>query len=224
MSTITAIEPQKKTPKRFNVFLDGQFAFGADEDLIVSQRLVPGKIIQHQVLDELIFEAEVGKLMERMYGLFSVRQRSEKEVRDYLKNLSFKRKTKDLEEISEMVIDLLIEGLRQKGLINDLEFAKAWVQSRRRSKQKGKNALRYELYQKGIGKEIMEEVLGQELSGENEELSEEKLAVKALEKKLKSWKNLDKNKLKQKSLEFLMRKGFDYEIVKTVLDKNRDNP
>lgn len=224
MQTITSVEPQKKNSKRFNVFLDGQFAFGADEDLVVNQRLIPGKVIEPRGLDKLLFESEVGKLMERMYGLFSVRGRSEKEIRDYLKNLSFKRKIKDQDEISQVSMDLIIERLKQKEMLNDLEFAKAWVQSRRRSKQKGINALKAELYQKGISKEIIEEVLGQELSGENEELSEEKLAVKALEKKLKSWKNLEPQKLKQKSLEFLMRKGFDYEIVKTVLDKNRDNP
>ena len=32
---ITQVERQKKNPKRFNVYLDGVFSFGADEDLIV---------------------------------------------------------------------------------------------------------------------------------------------------------------------------------------------
>lgn len=219
MSTITLVEPQKKNPKRFNIFLDGVFTFGADEDLVVSERLIPGKVIEPRGVDNLLFESEVGKLMERMYGLFSVRQRSEKEVRDYLKILSFKRKIKDQDEIPQVSIDLIIERLKQKEMLNDLEFAKAWVQSRRRSKQKGKNALKSELYQKGINKEIIEKVVSQESL-----VSEEELATISLEKKLKSWKNLEPQKLKQKSLGFLMRKGFDYEIAKTVLDKNRDNP
>ena len=79
MPKITSVEPQKKNPKRFNVFMDGEFAFGADEDLVVFYRLVPGKVVEREELDKLIYEAEVGKLMERVYGLFSVRQRSEKE-------------------------------------------------------------------------------------------------------------------------------------------------
>lgn len=219
MFTITAVEPQKKNPKRFNVFLDGEFAFGADEDLVVNQRLVPGKIIQHQVLDTLLFEAEVGKLMERMYGLFSVRQRSEKEVRDYLKNLSFKRKMKNQEEISQVSIDLIIERLKQKEMLNDLEFAKAWVESRRRSKGKSVRALKVELMQKGIDREIVEEAVSRQplASRSGSAISEEQLAKKALEKKLKSWKKLDKNKFKQKAIEFLLRKGFDYELVKKVI-------
>lgn len=214
MPKITSVEPQKKNPKRFNVFLDGEFAFGADEDLIVSYRLIPGKVILKEELDKLIYEAEVGKLMERMYGLFSVRQRSEKEVRIYLKNLSFKRKIKDREEISDITIDLLIERLKQKGLIDDLEFAKAWVEARRKSKQKGERALKAELFQKGIDREIIEEVVRLQVAG----YSEEELARQALEKKLKSWKNLPPLEFKKKAYEFLMRKGFDYSVVKSAVE------
>ncbi len=213
MSKITSVEPQKKNPKRFNIFLDGQFAFGADEDLIVSYRIIPGKIIEQKDLEKLLFESEVGKLMERMYGLFSVRQRSEKETRDYLKNLSFKRKLKDREEISDLVIDLLVERLKAKGMINDLEFAKSWVEARRKSKQKGVRALKAELFQKGIDREIIEEVV------KEDDGSEEDLAEKALEKKMKSWKNLERREFKKKALEFLMRRGFDYETSKTVVEK-----
>lgn len=214
MPKVTSVEPQKKNPKRFNVFLDGEFAFGADEDLVVSYRLVPGKIIQKEELDKLIYEAEVGKLMERMYGLFSVRQRSEREVKTYLKNLSFKRKIKDKEEISDITIDLLVERLKQKGLVNDLEFAKAWVEARRKSKQKGERALRVELIQKGIGREIIEEVVSRQSSV----VSEEDLARQALEKKIKVWKNLPPLEFKKKAYEFLMRKGFDYSVVESAVE------
>src|SRR6185312_4578350 len=98
---VTSVEPQKKNPKRFNVFLDGKFAFGADEDLIVNFRLLPGKQINLKELEKLLYEEEIGKLMEQMYGLVSIRSRSEKEIRDYLRELSFKRKLKNQEKISD---------------------------------------------------------------------------------------------------------------------------
>lgn len=218
MPIITSVEPQKKNSKRFNIFLDGVFAFGADEDLIVNFRLVPGKIISQQDLEKLLFESEVGKFMERMYGLFSIRIRSEKEVRDYLKNLSFKRKIKDKEEISDLVIDLLVERLKQKGMLNDLEFAKSWVESRRRSKQKGERALKIELLQKGIDREIIEEVL-RFTNAHSEQVSENELAKLALEKKMKSWKNLPEMEFKKKATDFLLRKGFDYSIVRETVAK-----
>lgn len=215
MPQVTSVEPQKKDSHRFNVFIDGLFAFGADEDLIVNYRLVPGKQVTSEDLEKLLLKAEIGKLMERMYGLFSIRQRSEKEVRDYLKNLSFKRKTKDQDEISESVIDRLVERLKQKGMVDDVEFAKAWIEARRRSKQKGKIALKMELFQKGIDREIVGELLTEQVTGESEEI----LAAKALEKKMRLWQNLLPQEFKQKATEFLMRRGFEYEVVRPVVEK-----
>ncbi|MBI2019538.1 RecX family transcriptional regulator [Candidatus Daviesbacteria bacterium] len=212
MSKITSVEPQKKNPHRFNIYLDSEFAFGADEDLVVDHRLVAGKVIDQTELEKLLFEAEVGKLMERMYRLFNIRQRSEKEVRDYFRVKSQESRVKGKEEISQLVIDAVIETLKKKGMVNDLEFAKAWVQARRKSKQKGNKILKVELYQKGIAKEITDEVLG----GES---NQEELAKLALEKKMRVWKNLPTQEFKKKAFEFLMRRGFEYELVKEIVEK-----
>lgn len=201
MSKVTLVEPQKKNPKRYNIFLDGEFAFGADEDLVVNRRLVTGKNIDPSDLEKILFEAEVGKLMERMYRLWNIRQRSEKEVKNYLR----------IKKISPLVVDSLVRNLKEKEMINDLEFAKSWVEARRRSKQKGVRAIKAELFQKGISKEIIEEVVIVD--------NEEELAKLALEKKLKTWKNLDSQKLWQKSIEFLLRKGFEYEVAKNTVEK-----
>ncbi|MDO8639196.1 MAG: RecX family transcriptional regulator [Candidatus Daviesbacteria bacterium] len=222
---ITQVEPQKTLRlrsgrRRFNVFLDGEFAFGADEDLVVSERLVSGKIIDENDLNHLIEEAEMGKLMEKMYGLFSIRQRSEREVRDYLKNLSFKRKLKDQDEISSLAIDQLIEKLKKKEMLNDSEFAKAWVEGRRRSKQKSIRALKMELMKKGIGREVIEEVLrlADARSGSSIFQSEEDLAGKALEKKMRVWKSLPRPEFKKKAISYLMRQGFDYSLIKNLVE------
>lgn len=214
MPKITSVETQKKNQKHFNIFLDGKFAFGADEDLIVNLRLVPGKEINAEALDNILFEAQVGKLMEKMYNLFSFRQRSEKEVRDKLRAKSYDLRIKGKEEISEIVIESLIKKLKQKGLINDEEFAKTWAESRRKSKQKSLLAIKTELSQKGISREIIEEVL---IPSNNE--SEERLALLALEKKLHRWQKLPAIKIKQKAYELLARRGFDYSVISSVVAK-----
>lgn len=214
---ITSVEPQKNNPHRFNIFLDGQFAFGADEDLVVERRLVTGKEINPSDLEKILSEAEVGKLVEKVYGLLNVRYRSEKEIRDYMRNLSFKRKIKDKDELSEVVVEALIEKLKKRDLINDLRFAKEWIEARRKSKQKGINALKSELFQKGINREIVDEVLSAENSDAS---SEETLAKDALEKKMRIWKNLPEMEFKQKALSFLMRKGFNYDLAKQVVENS----
>jgi regulatory protein len=127
MKTISLVQRQKKNNLRFNIFLDGEFAFGADEDTVVNFRLLKGKEISDDELEKILFETEIGKLMERMYGLFGRRQRTEREVRDYMRNLSFKRKLKDLEEISDVIIDKVVERLKAKSLLNDSQFAEEWL-------------------------------------------------------------------------------------------------
>lgn len=206
---ITSVEPQKKSASRranrYNIFLDGEFAFGADEDLVVDRRLIVGKEINPDDLQILLEEAELGKLMVRLYGLLGRRQRSEKEIRDYFR-------IKEKQEISELVIDKLIEKLKRKGLIDDLEFAKAWVESR--SKKKGSVALKSELFQKGIDREIVEEVIGSWFKVHDQNQAAKTL----LEKRIIRWKNLPKPEIKQKALRFLQSRGFDYDTSKEVIE------
>ncbi len=220
MSKITQVEPQKKSAsrrtQRFNIFLDGVFAFGADQDLVVDRRLIVGKEITPEDLTILTYEAEVGKLMERMYDLFSRRQRTEKEVRNYFQILNFKRKTKDEQSIGDLAIELVIEKLKQKRMIDDRVFAMSWIEARQKSKKKGKNAIKAELIQKGIDREIIEEVMSDELGMMGQE---EVLAKQALEKKLRLWQNLPEVEFRKKATEFLVRRGFDYSIAKDVITK-----
>ncbi len=210
---ITSVEPQKKNPKRFNVFLDGKFGFGADEDLIVNRRLVVGKEILKEDLEKIVFEAEVGKLMERMYTLFTIRQRSEKEVRDYLRTLSFKNKLKDKEEVSSLAVEMLIESLKRKQMLDDLEFAKAWVEAR--SKKKGLQVIKQELFKKGISREIIEEVIGDK----GKVIGQNQTAQSLLERKMRVWKNLAPMEFRKKSFDFLLRRGFEYGLVKDLVEE-----
>ena len=215
MPKITSVEPQKG-PKRFNIFLDGNFAFGADEDLVVDKRLIPGKEISLDDLQQLVKDAEIGKLMERMYRLFNVRQRSEKEVRDYLKNLSFRRKLKGEEKLGEFIIDTIVQLMKRKGMLDDKQFATSWMQSR--SRKYGPQRIKQELYKKGIDREIIEEVVsGQRAHTESGE-DYSAVAEKLLEKRIDRWKELPQIKQKKKAYEFLLRRGFDYEEVKNTVE------
>lgn len=235
---ISQVERQKKNSKRFNIYLDGTFAFGADEDSVVEHRLIVGKELSQEEFERVLFATEVGKLMERMYGLFSVRGRSEKEVRDYLRQLNFKRKLKDKEDLSDTVMDALVERLKQKDLLNDERFADEWIRARRNSKQKGINAIKSELYQKGIAREIIDRLLdtrkstglsplrgndsdvdvGLDMYGNVVDTSEEGMAMQSLEKKVRSPELLDDPKEKQRILGFLMRKGFSYDVARSVIE------
>lgn len=143
------------------------------------------------------------KILQKVYRLLSWRDRSEKEIRDFLQ----RKKVENIDEV--------INQLKEQGYIDDEKFSREWVQSRRRSKQKGSKAIRLELLQKGIDREIIERVISRQLS----DVREEEIAEKALEKKVRIWKNLEPDEFRKKATDFLMRKGFEYGVVKATVDK-----
>ncbi len=214
MPKVTSVEPQKKNPKRFNIFLDGVFAFGADQDTIVNFRLVPGKVIEQKDLETIIFETQVGKILDRMYAWFGVRQRSEGEVRQKFKIKNLKLKIQDKEQISDIVVESAIQKLKEKKLIDDLEFAKSWVESR--SRKLGPNVLKMELIKKGIDREVIEEVMN--IKDENSKDPIE-VARALLEKRIDRVKNLPEPEKKKKLLEFLIRRGFDYSLARDLVEE-----
>src|SRR3954470_21375392 len=92
------------------------------------------------------------KYLALLYRYLTIRNRSEKEIRDYL--------TK--KQAEPQVIESLIALLYEQKFLNDEAFARAWVRSRARFRPRGKRVLIMELNQKGIDKELIEKVLSEE--------------------------------------------------------------
>lgn len=152
-------------------------------------------------------EPQVKKLMERIYRLWNIRPRSEKEVRDYLKRFS----------VSSFIIDTIVERLKQLKLLSDEEFAKAWVESR--SKKRGMQIIKKELFQKGISKEIIEAAINYQLSSPSGTHRQEEVAEGLLQKRLPRWRSLPLLKQKQKAYQFLLSRGFNCDLVKAIVEK-----
>jgi regulatory protein len=110
-------------------------------------------------------------------------------------------------------IKKMIVRLKDQNLINDREFAAAWVRNRSLLRPTGKRLLFWELKQKGIAREIIDEVLS------FDDKVELDLARAALENKNRLYVGLDPFEKKQKLLAFLSRRGFAYPIAKTAIEK-----
>jgi len=205
MSEITSIEPQKRRTGRFNVFVDGVFSFALSEDLVAREKIKIGQKITQEQIEKLIQEYEIGKILEKVFKFLSFRQRSKKEILDYLKR----------KNLGEKEIELVVKKLERLGFINDEEFARFFIQSRIKGRPKGKRLLAQELRQKGVEKEIIEKIL------EEVELPEIELAAKAIEKKLKNFLKLRPQDARVKIANFLARRGFSWETIKELIDRTR---
>jgi regulatory protein len=143
------------------------------------------------------------KLLERVLKFVAIRLRSRQEILRYLQKKIPK---------NEKLLTQLVKEVEVLGLIDDREFAYWWVEQRITFRPKGKKALFFELRQKGVDKEMIEEIL-------SERLDEIVLARKLAQKKWLSLKNLPPKVGQQKLVGFLSRRGFSWQTVKKVVDE-----
>ena len=137
---ITKITKQKKSSKRFNLYVDDEFACGLGVDTIAKYGLSAGDKISKKTLDELLGFDEYIYAKKISYDLLSFRLRSTKEIRDKLR---FKK-------ISPKIIDRTISHLSELNFLNDEEFAKQYILAKTASKPLGKNLIKQKLIQFGI--------------------------------------------------------------------------
>lgn len=207
MPQITDIAPQKKKENRFNIFIDGKFAFGIDAENFIKFKLKVGRIISSDEESEINQSQEFEYLLDRTLNFLSFRPRSKKEVLDYLaKRIATKNNIKFAEAQKSTLIEKVIKKLQKYKYLNDEEFTKWWIKSRAQSSPKGPFALKYELAKKGIDKNIIEKEI-------TKSVNPKKLAKAAIEKKIKGWRKLELLEFKKKFFQYLAFRGFDYETI-----------
>ena len=209
MPRITSIKPQKRK-ERFNIFLDGKFAFGVDENILVKNHLKVGQILTGDQIEKLIKETILGKLLDQALRFLSYRPRSQKEVTTYLTQKIAKRENIKFREAKESpLIDAVALKLKRYNYLDDHEFAKWLIDLRIKSASRGFSLIKWELIQKGVDRDIIESILS---IHPNQTL----IAKKAIEKKLKRWQGLSELDLKKKVYAYLASRGFDFETIKEV--------
>lgn len=145
-------------------------------------------------------KSNLDKAATYAYRLLSIRPRSERELKE---RLFQKRYKKD-------ITNKVIESLKEKEVVNDLKFAKSWIDSRTRRNPKGKALLKLELRAKGVKASVIEEVL--------KEKKDDISTVRELaNKKMNTLKKEPKEKAKRKLFSYLARRGFDFDIINDVL-------
>lgn len=198
---ITKIEPQQNF-ERVNIYLDGKFAFSLMKEIQYKYGLEENMDIDNNFIDEVLIEEEKLRAKNIALKYLGYRQRSNKEIVDKLKEKGF----------DDSIINYTLNFLKEYNLIDDLEFAKSFVKDKSILNKYGPEKIRYELYNKGIPKDIIDRAL-------DEYTDEYTIAYELAKKKLKSYKNEDRNATYRKLGGFLSRRGFSYECISKILSE-----
>lgn len=104
-------------------------------------------------------------------------------------------------------LENILAKLIEKGYVNDQKFAEYFVENRNVKKGISGKRLKMELAKKGVAKDMVEEVMGES------ERDEETEIMKMIKRKRKKYN-------KSKLIVYLCRQGFDYELVKELVNKS----
>ncbi len=138
------------------------------------------------------------------YRLLEFRPRSEREIRERLRKKDF----------PEDIISESIEQLKKLNYINDQEFAFSWIKDRI-VRPFGLKRIAFQLKQKGIAQEIIEQAINKI----KEDYCETEVIEKIAQDKFKKLATkTDPLKTKQRVYSFLLRRGFPPDIVLEVLN------
>src|SRR5690606_11465985 len=141
------------------------------------------------------------KAIDVAANLLSYRPRSAHEIRQKLEKKGYE----------EFVIETAIERMTNMKYLDDRAFARFWTERRNRSIPRGKQALRYELRNKGVSDAILRELL-------EDMVDEQSGAYEAAQKRIRRMRGKTQFEFKQKVGAFLQRRGFNYEAVNQALD------
>jgi regulatory protein len=199
MPVITMLEVQKKNKERVNVYLDGEYVFSLT--LIEAARLHKGQQLTDGEVAALKGEDDVQKAVDRAARFLAFRPRSIQEVR---RNLQEKKTPSE-------IIEMAIERLSAMGYLDDSAFARFWVQNRSEFKPLSPKALRFELRQKGVSAEIIDEVL--------EDVDRDDLAYRAALSRASRLRGVSKQVFREKLSAFLQQRGFGYAAIRDVVER-----
>lgn len=202
---ITKIERQENNRQRLSIYLDGEFAFGLNDEIVLKHNINVNQTLQEDQIEDLLSEDEKKRVKQKAFSYLARRDHSEKELSDKLRRKGFR----------EPIIIGLIEDLKQSQLINDGTFSRQFARNKIIQKSIGRRELAFSLKQKGISKDILEATLEEVYS----EYDEKELALRLANQKLKTIKNIEPIKVKKRISDFLFRRGFNWEIVEQVFEE-----
>lgn len=190
---------QALTKQKYRIVLDGESAFTVYKGELSRYHLEEGAVLPPEVYEELVNGVLKKRATLRAMHILERTDKTEAQLRKKLEESEYPKEA----------VESAIAYVTSYGYLDDRRYAKHYIEWKKQGK--GKARLKMELAQKGISREIIEEVLESTDFGETREMIRQIIL-----KKRKT--NIPMNeKEKQRLYGFLMRKGFPSSDILAVM-------
>ncbi|MBN1406671.1 MAG: RecX family transcriptional regulator [Calditrichaceae bacterium] len=206
---ITKIEVQKKQKNYFNLYIeDDVYLFSVTEETLLHFGISKNKDFSDNELESI---QSYDQKMRCVYQAYRYLTR-----RPHL-NTELKRKL-SAKKFSNSIIEQTLEYLNQKNYMDDEAFIKMYMQEQINLKKSGPLIIKKKLMEKGAHSSAIDPILTE---GYPEELQIEN-AAKLFQNKIRSIREEDEKKVKEKMYRFLQQKGFTWPIIEKVFSGHFD--
>lgn len=206
---ITSIERKRGRGGRVEVYVDGVLRFDIARDAATRRSLRPGRPIADDEIAAMLAADARRSALETAVAMLARRPRSEREIR---RRLAQRKHEPSL-------IDETIELLRERGLIDDAEFARTWAESRDRTSPRGRRMIVGELRAQGVEQAVAADAVA--------EISEIDAAYRVAAKRMRSLEGIDDRVFRDRLASHLQRRGFSWDTVRSTvsrcLEERRDD-
>lgn len=193
---ITDIVPKRK--RLSAIYIDGEYALKVDTETVLTSRFKVGSEITDEELKELIDEGEEKRAKEKALWLLSNRDHSRRELETKI------RRTSDPQSARKAA-----ERMEELGLVDDEKYARRLAQQLFYGKHLSERGVRQKLIEKGLERELVDEVL-EEFDLDPREQIEELLETKYA-------RSLSDEKGRRRTIAALQRMGFSWSDIKACL-------
>lgn len=203
MAKISKIAAQKRRG-RYNVYVDGKYAFPVAESVLVKFRLMKGMEVDQDLIKRVTTADQQAQAYAKILDYLSYQMRSASEV---------KKKLQDLETPPEFV-DPIMAKLREHRLVDDHQYALSYVQTMMTTSLKGPGVIRRHLRMKKVGENDIDAALANFTSAQQVEN-----ASKLAKKLFKRYRNQPTFRQEQKVRQGLMTKGYSSDLFDHIKDQ-----
>lgn len=198
---ITKVSAQKR-PGRYNIFLDGKYAFSAGEKTVAEFVLLKGKELDDEQVEKIRQFAAAAKASDLAAHFLSYEPRTIFEVLQYLKK----------HEISDEAANSAVNQLNELGYLDDRQYAKLFIKNDLRVGSDGSKSLLRKLTQKGVDPEISQTELDEVMDEDWIEVGQ-----RVIKSMIHQAGKLAQRELKRKMKTKLLMHGFDGGISSEII-------
>jgi regulatory protein len=206
MSKITRLVKAKTREKRVKIYLDGRYAFTLLTETILKEGLRTGQELTAAQVEALTGKDRFQRSLNTAVRLLGYRPRSEAEIRQHLQRHGF----------DEASTAETLAILKDRGLVDDVAFARFWIENRESFRPRSQRLAGLELRRKGLSDDIIRQVTG--------EIDERESAYRAAQARMRHLATKDDDDFRRRLGGYLARRGFGYEIIEQTINRIKREP